>query len=121
VPARDISKARSNLPDWPDVGIETMDLLDPASIDAFANRFLDQNATIHTLDNNVGVMMAPLARDGRGYESQFSANHLGHFQLTCRVWALKVLASSRSPPLRTAEQALTFTTRIFCTAPRRLS
>jgi NAD(P)-dependent dehydrogenase (short-subunit alcohol dehydrogenase family) len=35
--------------------------------------------------NNAGVMGGPLVRDGRGYESQFATNHLGHFQLTLRL------------------------------------
>jgi len=38
------------------------------------------------LINNAGIMATPLTRDSRGYESQFSANHLGHFQLTSRLW-----------------------------------
>src|SRR5262249_605351 len=86
VPARDVPKAKANLADMPDGVLERMDLLDPASIDAFAKRFLDDNDALHGLINNAGVMAAPLARDRRGYESQFSANHLGHFQLTCRLW-----------------------------------
>ena len=36
--------------------------------------------------NNAGIMAAPLSRDARGYESQFATNHLGHFQLTVRLW-----------------------------------
>jgi NAD(P)-dependent dehydrogenase (short-subunit alcohol dehydrogenase family) len=86
VPARDLKKATVGLADIPDVVIETMDLLDPTSIDSFAKRFLAQNDSLHILINNAGIMAPPLTRDERGYESQFSANHLGHFQLTCRLW-----------------------------------
>jgi NAD(P)-dependent dehydrogenase (short-subunit alcohol dehydrogenase family) len=93
VPARDMAKAKANLADMPDVRLEIMDLLDPVSIDAFAEQFLRDNEKLHILVNNAGIMAPPLARDARGYESQFAANHLGHFQLTCRVWAALVAAA----------------------------
>ena len=86
VPARDVTRARAALAGMPDVVLEEMDLLDPASIDRFAQRVLAATDTLDVLINNAGVMAAPLSRDARGYESQFSANHLGHFQLTCRLW-----------------------------------
>ena len=38
------------------------------------------------LVNNAGIMATPLARDARGFESQLATNHLGHFQLTARLW-----------------------------------
>jgi NAD(P)-dependent dehydrogenase (short-subunit alcohol dehydrogenase family) len=38
-------------------------------------------------------MACPLERDARGYESQFATNHLGHFQLICRLWPALVAAS----------------------------
>ena len=38
-------------------------------------------------------MACPLTRDSRGNESQFSANHLGHFQLTLRLWPALVKAA----------------------------
>jgi len=69
-----------------------MNLLDPGSIDAFARQFLGDNEKLHILVNNAGIMAPPLERDARGYESQFSANHLGHFQLTCRLWPALVAA-----------------------------
>jgi NAD(P)-dependent dehydrogenase (short-subunit alcohol dehydrogenase family) len=60
--------------------------MDPASIDAFAQQFLASGRPLHILLNAAGIMAAPLRRDSRGYESQFSTNHLGHFQLTARLW-----------------------------------
>lgn len=90
VPARDIQKAANNLKGLERVTIEEMDLMDPESIDAFATRFLSANPALHILVNNAGIMWVPLQRDKRGYESQLSTNHLGHFQLAARLWpALK--------------------------------
>jgi NAD(P)-dependent dehydrogenase (short-subunit alcohol dehydrogenase family) len=86
VPARDLVKAKAALAAMPDVVLQPMDLLDPRSIDRFAETMLETTDRIDMLVNNAGVMAPPLARDARGYESQFSANHLGHFQLTCRLW-----------------------------------
>jgi NAD(P)-dependent dehydrogenase (short-subunit alcohol dehydrogenase family) len=63
------------------VRIEQLDLLDPASIDAFVARHTD-GRPLHLLINNAGIMGGELVRDARGYESQFATNHLGHFQLT---------------------------------------
>jgi NAD(P)-dependent dehydrogenase (short-subunit alcohol dehydrogenase family) len=74
-----------------------MDLMDPASIDAFAERFLAENAKLDILINNAGTMAAPLTRDARGNESQFSTNVLGHFQLTCRLWPALVAAQGARP------------------------
>ncbi len=36
--------------------------------------------------NNAGIMATPLMRDARGFESQLATNHIGHFQLTARLW-----------------------------------
>src|ERR1700754_2164711 len=81
VPARDLAKARTNL-EGIDVEIESMDLADPASIDAFVEQFLARGEPLHILVNSAGVMAMPLTRNARGYEMQFATNHLGHFQLT---------------------------------------
>jgi NAD(P)-dependent dehydrogenase (short-subunit alcohol dehydrogenase family) len=59
-----------------------LDLLDPASIDAFATRYVESGRPLHILVNNAGIGAGPLGRDARGYEAQFATNHLGHFQLT---------------------------------------
>ncbi|WP_254560559.1 SDR family NAD(P)-dependent oxidoreductase [Dyadobacter diqingensis] len=96
VPARDVKKAEKNLEGVANVIIEPMDLMDPASIDAFAQRFLETDSPLHILVNNAGIMWVPLQRDARGYESQLSTNHLGHFQLTARLWpALKKADGAR--------------------------
>src|SRR5262245_49773414 len=96
VPARTQEKARTALAGIPRVEMETLELIDPASIDAFGSRFLSSGRSLDILINNAGIMAPPLRRDGRGYESQFATNHLGHFQLTARLWpALKGARKAR--------------------------
>jgi NAD(P)-dependent dehydrogenase (short-subunit alcohol dehydrogenase family) len=96
VPARDIKKATANLQGIANVTIETMDLMSTESIDSFAEKFLATGSTLDILVNNAGIMWVPLLRDKRGYESQLATNHLGHFQLTARLWpALKKANSTR--------------------------
>jgi NAD(P)-dependent dehydrogenase (short-subunit alcohol dehydrogenase family) len=96
VPARTQEKARAALAGIPRVEIETLELFDPASIDAFAGRFLGSGRSLDILINNAGIMAPPLKRDARGYESQLATNHLGHFQLTARLWpALKEAGKAR--------------------------
>lgn len=92
VPARTPDKARKALAGIPRVEQSAIDLLDPASIDAFATEFLASGRPLHILINNAAILAPPLTRDSRGYESQFSANHLGHFQLTARLWPALVAA-----------------------------
>ena len=96
VPARNIKKAAAQLAGINHVTIEFMDLMDAASIDAFTEKFLLTGSPLHLLINNAGIMWVPLRRDKRGYESQLATNHLGHFQLTARLWpALKKAGNAR--------------------------
>ena len=105
VPARTPDKAAAALAAMSGVTIEHMDLLAPDTIDAFAACFVARGIPLHMLINSAGIMAAPLARDGRGYEAQFAGNHLGHLQLTARLWpalaraqgARVVSVSSRAP------------------------
>ena len=92
VTARDVGRARAALRGLDGVEIAPMDLIDAASIDAFADGFLASGRPLHLLVNNAGIMATPLARDKRGFESQLAVNHLGHFQLTTRLWPALVAA-----------------------------
>lgn len=94
VPARDVARARRALADLPAAEVQPMDLLDPVSIDAFAAKFSQSNDAVHLLINSAGIMAGPLMRDARGYEAQFATNHLGHFQLTVRLWPALARAQS---------------------------
>jgi len=92
IPARDRYKAEINLKGL-DVELETMNLIDPVSIDAFAERFLASGRPLHILVNNAGIMAAPLLHTNQGFESHFAVNHLGHFRLTLRLWPALVKAN----------------------------
>jgi NAD(P)-dependent dehydrogenase (short-subunit alcohol dehydrogenase family) len=86
VPARTPDKARAELADMVRVELESLDLSDPTSIDAFASRFSASGRPLQILVNNAGIMATPLLRDARGFECQLATNHLGHFRLTARLW-----------------------------------
>ncbi|WP_341905767.1 SDR family NAD(P)-dependent oxidoreductase [Fluviicola taffensis] len=94
--ARDIEKARKSLNGIENVQIDQMDLMDPISIDSFAEKFISTGNPLHFLINNAGIMWVPYRKDDRGFESQLATNYLGHFQLTARLWpALKVAKGAR--------------------------
>jgi NAD(P)-dependent dehydrogenase (short-subunit alcohol dehydrogenase family) len=96
VSVRDNEQAKKNLEGITNVELETLELTNPDSIDTFAENFLNSGRPLHFLINNAGIMWTPLHRDERGYESQFSINHLGHFQLTAKLWdALKKTNGAR--------------------------
>jgi len=90
VPARDVKKAEENLKGINNVELETMDIMNPDSIDLFAKKFLASGRPLHLLINNAGIMWVPLRRDNRGIESQLATNYLGQYHLTGRLFpALK--------------------------------
>ena len=96
VGSRDTRKAQMTVAKMKNVEVGELDLASPDSIDRFANEFLNSNRALDLLINNAGVMATPLTRDARGYELQFATNHLGHFQLTARLWpALKRSGDAR--------------------------
>jgi len=86
VPARNQRAADTALAGIANVSTATLDLMDDASIDAFARSFLAADPALHILVDSAGIMACPLARDAHGRESQFSTNHLGHFRLAARLW-----------------------------------
>jgi NAD(P)-dependent dehydrogenase (short-subunit alcohol dehydrogenase family) len=103
VPARTPEKARKAISGMAGTEMDELELSDPNSIDRFADRFLGSGRPLDILINNAGIMAPPLVRDARGYESQFATNHLGHFQLTARLWpALKQSGNARVVSLSSA-------------------
>jgi NAD(P)-dependent dehydrogenase (short-subunit alcohol dehydrogenase family) len=86
VPARDLRKAQEAVNGIAGVEVEAMDLIDPNSVNAFADKFLTSGRPLHILVNSAGIMALPkLTLDDRGYEYHFATNHLGHFQLATRL------------------------------------
>ncbi|MGM1059863.1 SDR family NAD(P)-dependent oxidoreductase [Saccharothrix sp. Mg75] len=97
VGSRDTDRAERALAGIEGVEVHRLDLLDPASVDAFADHYLDTGRPLHVLVNNAAFASpGGLTRDARGYEAQFAANHLGHFQLTLRLHpALRAAGGAR--------------------------
>jgi len=97
VGARDAGKWEDRPAELKQVTFIPLDLADPAAVDAFAARFLAEYNSLHLLFNNAGLFRPPqFLKDKRGYEIQFGVNHLGHFQLSGRLWpALKNAGGAR--------------------------
>jgi NAD(P)-dependent dehydrogenase (short-subunit alcohol dehydrogenase family) len=101
--AADIRKSTGNGA----VEVADMDLADWPSVRAFAEGFARRGIALDILINNAGIMATPERRIMGHFESQFGTNHLGHFQLACRlapafakgtrVVALSSIGHRRSP------------------------
>lgn len=96
VPVRSLEKAQAALAGVENVEVAEIELMDPSSIDRFAEAFLEKGQPLEILINSAGIMAAPIARDSRGNESQLAINHLAPFHLTDRLGpALKAAGSAR--------------------------
>lgn len=78
-----------------EIEIAPMDLADLASVRRFGDDYAGTGRALHLLINNAGIMACPLTRIGRGWESQFATNHLGHMALAMKL----------APQLQAAEGA----------------
>jgi NAD(P)-dependent dehydrogenase (short-subunit alcohol dehydrogenase family) len=89
VPVRDRAKAGPALAGIAGpVEMGDMDLGDLASVRRFAHGLAASLPRLDILINNAGIMACPEARVGRGWESQFGTNHLGHMALTLALMDL---------------------------------
>lgn len=64
------------------------DLMDLASISAFAEEFRAKYDRLDVLMNNAGIMTTPYFLTRDGFEGQMGTNHLGHFALTGQLLEL---------------------------------
>ncbi|MEV1245536.1 oxidoreductase [Nonomuraea sp. NPDC049750] len=78
-----------------DLEVRCLDLADLDSVAAFASAAHADGLRIDVLVNNAGVMAPPRSLSPQGHESQFAANHLGHFALTGLL--LDLLQRGRDP------------------------
>jgi len=84
--------------------VRQLDLASLASINAFANKLLEEQHKLHLLFNNAGVMAIPRRETEDGFEMQLGTNHLGHFALTGLLLPL-ILATPGSRVVTTTSAA----------------
>jgi NAD(P)-dependent dehydrogenase (short-subunit alcohol dehydrogenase family) len=84
--------------------LRRLDLADLDSVRTFAAGLLASGFGPDVLVNNAGVMMPPRSLNPQGQESQFAANHLGHFALTGLL--LDTLSRGRDPRVVTVSSDL---------------
>ncbi|HEX3732915.1 MAG TPA: SDR family NAD(P)-dependent oxidoreductase [Mycobacteriales bacterium] len=86
VPARRPKAAQAAVEEIAGAEVDTLDLADLDSVQAFADGFLASDRNIDLVINNAGIMACPETRVGPGWEAQFATNHLGHYALVNRLW-----------------------------------
>ena len=100
VGVRDVARAEALAAER--ITIAHLDLLDPASVRAFAESAATRPLDLLVL--NAGISSVPLRTDHNGIESQLATNHLGHFALTGHL--LGALAAGVDPRVVTVASAL---------------
>ncbi|MFJ6405890.1 SDR family NAD(P)-dependent oxidoreductase [Streptomyces hydrogenans] len=88
VPARRPDVARDALREVRGSEVIPMDLADLDSVRSAAAHIGDRIDRIDLLMAVAGVMATPERRVGPGWEGQLTANHFGHFTLTCELYPL---------------------------------
>ncbi len=78
-----------------DVRFVALDLTDPDSIQAAAEKIIADHAQLDGLINNAGVMQPPLRRTVEGFELQIGTNHLGHFRFAALLYPLLLKSEGR--------------------------
>lgn len=87
VAVRNVDAAEKSLGNIPNVKVMPLDLADLESVKNFSNIIVDSRVKIDMLICNAGVMACPEQRVGKGWESQFAINHVGHYALTNQIWS----------------------------------
>ncbi|MDC2972618.1 oxidoreductase [Gammaproteobacteria bacterium] len=83
IPAKRTDIACKNLEGIvPNEDIVEMNLENLNSVKKFTEDFKENFKKLDLLINNAGIMACPETRIGKGWESQFAVNHIGHFLLT---------------------------------------
>ncbi|WP_314173192.1 SDR family NAD(P)-dependent oxidoreductase [Streptomyces winkii] len=86
VPARRREAALEALQGVSGIEVDTLDLGDLESVQAFAERFLATDRGIDIMIDSAAIMACPETRVGPGWEAQFATNHLGHYALVNHLW-----------------------------------
>ncbi|GIH01944.1 short-chain dehydrogenase [Rhizocola hellebori] len=84
--------------------LRRVDLGDLESVHRLADGIAGEGVPVDVLVNNAGIMMPPRSLSPQGHESQFAANHLGHFALTGLLFP--IIAKGEDPRVVTVSSGL---------------
>jgi NAD(P)-dependent dehydrogenase (short-subunit alcohol dehydrogenase family) len=82
---RALAAARAEAAGRGSIDVVELDLANLASVRASADRLLSDGRPFDLIIANAGVMATPFGKTADGLETQFGANHLGHFVLVNRL------------------------------------